>query len=180
MGNEGLFDEKAGSKGNYFTGIIGAVLGSLLGVVVFVAIDRLGYVSAISGVAIAFFAGKGYKMLGGPISRAMPVIIGLTVILSALFGVLASIVIWWVTEYDAPLGEAIELMFFFLTSDFEFVGEVLLECILPLLFSILGAWATIRQLYKEGRENKKSGETVETADSFTAPSTYRRKEDPWD
>lgn len=55
-------------KGNIATGIVGAFLGSLIGVVVFVLIGQLGYIAVISGIVMAVCTLKGYELMGGKIS----------------------------------------------------------------------------------------------------------------
>ena len=53
---------------NVLAGIVGATLGSLIGVVAIVIFDQLGLVAAISGFVMAICAIKGYELLGGSIS----------------------------------------------------------------------------------------------------------------
>lgn len=50
-------------------GIVGAFLGSLVGVVVSVIIGQLGYVAALSGIVMGVATLKGYKFLGKRLSR---------------------------------------------------------------------------------------------------------------
>ncbi len=57
--------ERKKPRDNVIAGIVGAFLGSLIGVACIVVINKLGYVSAISGVVMAVCAIKGYAMLGG-------------------------------------------------------------------------------------------------------------------
>lgn len=50
-------------------GLLGAFLGSLLGVGCILLISRLGYVSALSGVVMALFSLKGYERFAGALSK---------------------------------------------------------------------------------------------------------------
>lgn len=50
-------------------GLLGAFLGSLLGVACILLISRLGYVSALSGVVMALFSLKGYERFAGALSK---------------------------------------------------------------------------------------------------------------
>jgi hypothetical protein len=56
-------------KESVIGGLVGAFLGSLIGVVFIVLIGQLGYVAAISGVIMSVCALKGYEMLGRKLSR---------------------------------------------------------------------------------------------------------------
>ena len=51
------------------SGTVGALLGSLLGVVCIIILSQLGYVAAISGVIMAVCTLKGYELLGGKLSN---------------------------------------------------------------------------------------------------------------
>jgi len=136
------------SRGSYITGSIGALLGALLGSAVLVMFSRVGYVASLSGFAIAYFSAKGYKLLGGPIRKGMPVIISIMVILGTFFGVLASYAAEGVIDYGFSVGSAISILWSALPY-FDFLGELLSDAIIPLLFAAIGAWAIIQRLYKE-------------------------------
>lgn len=59
---------------NVVAGVVGAFLGSLLGVVCTVAIGQLGYVASVSGLIMAVGALKGYELLAGRLSKKGAVI----------------------------------------------------------------------------------------------------------
>ena len=61
--------QKAMKKDNVIAGVVGAFLGSLIGVLCIIVIGELGYVAAISGVVMAICVLKGYEMLGGKASK---------------------------------------------------------------------------------------------------------------
>lgn len=54
---------------NVVAGVVGAFLGTLLGVVCTVVIGQLGYVASVSGLIMAVGALKGYELLGGRLSK---------------------------------------------------------------------------------------------------------------
>lgn len=54
---------------NLAAGVVGAFLGTLLGVVCTVVIGQLGYVASVSGLIMAVGALKGYELLGGRLSK---------------------------------------------------------------------------------------------------------------
>ena len=59
------FDEKAAKRGNPIAGIVGALLGSLVGVLAMVIIGQLGYVSVWAGLVMGVCVAKGYELLSG-------------------------------------------------------------------------------------------------------------------
>ena len=75
---------------NVIGGIVGALLGSLIGVAAIVLLDQLGYVAAVSGIVMGFCALKGYEILGGKLSKLGVVISVIIVILMIWVGTRAS------------------------------------------------------------------------------------------
>lgn len=57
------------SRENVLAGIVGAFLGTLIGVACAVLIGQLGYVASVSGLVMAVCALKGYELLGGVLSK---------------------------------------------------------------------------------------------------------------
>lgn len=53
---------------NIIAGIVGAFLGTLIGLVCIVVVDQLGYMASISGVVMGVCAIKGYQLLAGKMS----------------------------------------------------------------------------------------------------------------
>lgn len=73
-------------KENTAAGIVGAVLGSLIGVAAIVLIGQLGYIAAISGFIMAICTLKGYEKLGGKLSKKGVVICVIIMILMVYVG----------------------------------------------------------------------------------------------
>ena len=55
-------------KENIIAGIVGAFLGTLIGLLCIVVVDQLGYMASISGVVMGVCAIKGYQLLAGKMS----------------------------------------------------------------------------------------------------------------
>lgn len=72
--------KEKGKKENVVGGIVGALLGSLVGVVAIILLSRMGYVAALSGVAMAVGVLKGYELLGGKLSNK-GIVIGVIIML---------------------------------------------------------------------------------------------------
>ncbi|WP_207941795.1 hypothetical protein DOK78_002687 [Enterococcus sp. DIV2402] len=56
-------------KENIVAGLVGAFLGSVLGVIAIIVLGQLGYVAALSGIVLAICSLKGYELLGGKLSK---------------------------------------------------------------------------------------------------------------
>lgn len=83
---------------NVAAGVVGALLGTLLGVVCTVVISQMGYVASISGLIMAVGALKGYELLGGRLSKKGAVISSVLILLMTY---LAQRLSWAVTLMDA-------------------------------------------------------------------------------
>ncbi len=59
---------------NIVAGVVGAFLGTLVGVVCVIVLGQMGYVASISGLIMAVGALKGYELLGGTLSKKGAVI----------------------------------------------------------------------------------------------------------
>ena len=56
-------------KGNVITGLVGAFIGSLIGVALWVIVYALGYIATVCGIVLAVCIVKGYEMLGGKLNK---------------------------------------------------------------------------------------------------------------
>ena len=56
-------------KSNVFLGTIGALLGAMLGGVIWIIIGELGFIAGLAGFAMMFFAIKGYSGLSGRLDK---------------------------------------------------------------------------------------------------------------
>ena len=76
---------------NVVTGIVGALLGSFIGVIAIVLIGQLGYVSVFAGLIMGVCTVKGYAILGGKLSKK---------------GALISVIIMFAMTYVAAILDA--------------------------------------------------------------------------
>ena len=77
--------EERTKRENIVGGIVGAFLGSLVGVLCTVVIGQLGYVASVSGLVMAVGALKGYELLGGSLSKKGAVISSVLVLVMTWF-----------------------------------------------------------------------------------------------
>lgn len=123
----------------------------MLGVVVWVLIYQLGYISGIAGLVMVICALKGYELLGGHISKAGVII---SCIISIIMVIVAEQVCVGIEIFNA-YKDYYEISFFdAFRSVPEFLEEpelraaVIGDVVIGYLLMVVGAWGTIRQAYK--------------------------------
>ena len=99
-------EEERTRKENIVAGVVGAFLGSLIGVVCTVVIGQLGYVAAISGLIMAVCALKGYELLGGTLSKKGVAVSAVLILAMTWFAHQAS---WAIALAGAMEGEQIRI-----------------------------------------------------------------------
>ncbi len=68
-----------------FTGIVGAILGILIGMVLWVVVYQLGFIASIVGIVMTVCAFKGFELLGGGYIPTPGIIICLVMEMAAIF-----------------------------------------------------------------------------------------------
>ena len=144
--------EKETRTGNYFTGLIGALLGSTIGAVLWAVVLYFGYVASIIGLAVGFLAEKGYNLFRGRQGRGKIVILILAVIFGVIVGNFGADVIALAQMISAGEAEGwgyadIPLMILLLlVEDPEYMMYTLRGLGMGLLFAGLGVWSQMRRV----------------------------------
>ena len=147
--------EKQERTGNYFTGFIGAVLGSAIGAVVWSVILYFGYVTSLVGLLIGFLAEKGYNLFRGKQGKGKIAILVLAVILGVLVGNFGADVFTLVQMIAAGelegfvYGDIPMLILVVLLEDSEYLMATLSNIGMGLLFAGLGVWGLLRRANAE-------------------------------
>ena len=135
--------EQKKRRENVAAGLVGAFLGSLIGVACTVIIGQLGYVASISGLVMAVCALKGYEMLGGTLSKKGAVISSVLILLMTFFAhrltwaiAIASELEWGVLESYRSISHLLERGMLESTA---YWGDLAMLY----LFTLLGAVPTI-------------------------------------
>ena len=148
---------------NVLAGIIGALIGSIIGAVVIILIGRMGYIASIGGALMAYCSVTGYEKLAKKLS---------------LKGIFICIVIMFVTvfyansiewalefcdsfnEYYSNEGKASFIAVLFnlkeLIAEFGLGLEYIKDMLLLYMFTILGAFSTIRKGYQKSKMQQSS------------------------
>lgn len=137
---------------NIIAGLVGAFLGSLLGVLAMVIFGQMGRISAISGLILAVCAIKGYEMLGGTTSKkglflSMLIVLGMTYVGNYLDWAVSAMFALEIDFFSAV--RAIPLLFEEGAIDpVAFYGNLALQY----LFVLLGAVPTISTALRSKQE----------------------------
>ncbi|USF28480.1 hypothetical protein N510_003442 [Firmicutes bacterium ASF500] len=142
--------ERENPRDNVIAGTVGAFLGSLIGVACIVIFNKLGYVSAVSGVVMAVCAIKGYALLGGKLTKRGAVISGLFILVMTYIATKLCFAL-------AVMEAATEEVSFFLVyqsigrflEDSELRRIFLGELALQYLFTLIGGIPTIISSLRE-------------------------------
>ena len=138
-------------KDNVVAGTVGALLGSLLGVLCIIVLSRLGYVAAISGVIMAVGVLKGYELLGGKLTKK-GLVIGVVIMLIMTY--VGDRLDWAIMLYGEigdyyNLFECYRLVPVMLEEDIIEMGSYIGNLVLIYVFLLLGAVPSIRNSFQE-------------------------------
>lgn len=146
-------EEDKKRSGNYVKGFFASLIGALIGSIAWILIGCLGFIASIAGAAISYGAFKGYNMAKGKISKTGVVINVITIIIAFLFANYAGIFIQFMKEVEDG-----NLLYFilvtpYLFSDAEFLGAVLKDLLLGILFAFLGSSKTVSDYFNQAKHN---------------------------
>ena len=149
--------EPKGSKGSYLTGALGAASGAVIGGILWILVARLGFVSSLVGLIMAFLSKTGYEMLNGRRGRGKAAIIATMVFL----GVVGAVFTFYPIELREALGPELPLSFWIGTvligfvSDSELFWIIMKDLGIGLLFALLGSYGIVSGILKEAAGAKK-------------------------
>lgn len=155
---EAQMEEKQQITGSYSTGAIGALVGALVGAVVWAAVLCMGYVAALVGLLIGWLSGKGYDLMNGKKDKAKVLIIAFAVIVGVVLGTVGGYAVSLWTETNNYLAEfGVEALpasdilpiFVEMMADSEFVGYIVKDILIGLLFAALGVFPMLKQTNDE-------------------------------
>ena len=137
-------------KSNLIPGVVGALLGSMIGCVVYFLIWQLGYVAAIAGLITAVCTFKGYEMLGRVIDKK-GVFACIIVIIFAVF--FANKIVWAFDAYSALKEYNFSFFDCFrslneMIADLELTGQYYGNLVMAYVMTILGSFGSIANAFK--------------------------------
>jgi len=143
------------NKGSYLTGLIGALLGSVVGAVLWALVMSWGYIASIVGLAMGWMADKGYNLLKGKQGKGKVAILLVCVIMGVVLGTFASdaITLFSMIQsgelYNWSVADIPAIIVMLLAEDTEYRGAVLGNILTGLLFAGLGVFALLRKTGKD-------------------------------
>lgn len=150
---------KQENNDSYVTGFVGALLGAILGAIAWGLLWSFGYIASIIGFVIGWLAEKGYNLLHGKQAKGKIVILLLSVVIGvflgtflgetfSLVGMIRSGELYDVTYADIPWVISI------LLSDAEYLGAIIGDILMGLLFAALGIFSLVRRANREVSDTK--------------------------
>ena len=149
--------EQNQKKENWLAGIVGAFIGSLIGVGVIILLGQVGYVAALSGIAMAVCALKGYELLGGKLSNKG--IIG-SVLIMVIMVYLGNRIDWSISvaNYytDVDYFYAFRILPDLLREGYLEASQYYGNLALVYLFTAIGAIPTILSVIRDRKNSRES------------------------
>ena len=139
---------------NVLLGIVGAFLGSLVGVVVMVILDRIGFVASISGVVMTLGAVWGYNRFGKALSTKSMII---CVIIVAAMIYIGNMVCWAIALSEAfsyGFIDGVRAIPAHLANDSAFSEGYYATLLQQYLFAGVSAVVVIVKLVRENKKAK--------------------------
>lgn len=131
--------------GNYFPGMVGAILGGIIGAIPWMLLEYFwGYASILS-LLIGYFAFKGYKLLGGRVTKATKWLLLIPVVLAIIVSNLVSLTIFFVSEGYLLIIENYVIAY----TDPEIASVLFINLGIGLLFAALGYGSVYQKVKAE-------------------------------
>lgn len=136
---------------NVLTGVVGALIGAVLGGASIVLLSQLGFVASISGLILAVCTLKGYELLGGQLTKRGIII---SCLLMAITPYIADRIDWAIVIAQAFADDGVTLGMAFaavheVIAESDMLGDYFLSLGMIYLFVIIGAFGTLKGLFKK-------------------------------
>lgn len=137
---------------NAVAGSVGALIGAVLGAGCIILLSQLGYVASVSGLVLAVCTLKGYELLGGKLSGKG---IFISILFMAVTPYLADRIDWAILimqewkAYDVTFADAFSVFPELLKDGSVEMGIYIKNLLMVYGFTILGAFATLRNALKK-------------------------------
>lgn len=144
-----VMEKKA--KGNYLTGILGAVIGGLIATIPWILMYVYGDMM-LSALSIVIAAGEfyGYKLFKGKVTKKLPIIIMVLAILIVVLTTLVIIPVFLLMNEGVNISiDAIKVLY----EKEEFTQAIIKDTVIAVIFTLLGAsviTANIKKQLKDG------------------------------
>ncbi len=138
------------SDSNPVLGTIGALVGSLLGVLAIVVLGQIGYVAVVSGIVMGFGTFVGYAKLGGGMDLK-GFIISILIMIAMIY--IANRINWalFIIKYipDVSFFKAFFNLGSLIKKSAEFASKYYQSLVTDYFFCAIGAFVFVKQGYRE-------------------------------
>ena len=138
-------------KSNFVGGLVGALLGALIGSVVWIIINRLGYIAGVAGLVMVVCAMKGYSLMGGTLDRKGVIV---SVLISVVMVYLANKIGWtWAAhnelkEYGLSFFDVFRNLEAIL-KEVDLMGSYIKDLVIGYLLTAVASFLYIRNALRE-------------------------------
>jgi hypothetical protein len=133
-------------SGSYLSGLGGAAVGGLIGMLPWIILGLIGYISSASGLLMAWLCVRFYKKFNGRTGRPMVLIVLLALLLFSALGVFVS----WIVS-GLSIGYSLTASINYALSDMTLTGPIG-DLIIGLLLAGFGLFFFMRGLFKSVSE----------------------------
>lgn len=150
--------QKQQRKENLIGGIVGAFLGSVIGILCIVVFGQMNRIAVVSGIIMAICTIKGYELVGGKLTKKGVVI---SVIMMLIMTYLGNSIDWGITiarELDTDIFTGIELIPALIERGIIEKTSYIYNLILLYAFTLGGAIPTIRANLNERKQESTFGQ----------------------
>lgn len=138
---------KSRKKENVILGLIGALIGTIPGIILWVIIGQLGYIAALCGALISLGALLGYAFFGKRFSTGGMIISGLIIILATFLAICLNYTVYIMRYQHVSFAESIIILKIMVTSIKSFHVSFIKSIALGYLFTILSAVPIYSKLF---------------------------------
>ena len=139
-------------KENMLLGIVGALIGSLLGVASIVLFFQMDMVASLSGLILAFCTLKGYEMLGKKLGNIGIIICILIMLAAPILAYIIDGAIYFTKEWDMGFMDSFKFCIELIKSGAVTVSDIFERVGMVYLFAALGGVGTIVTAFKANKK----------------------------
>lgn len=158
--------QKQQKNENIVGGVVGALLGSVIGIVSIIIFSQLGYISILSGIIMAVCTLKGYELLGGKLTKKGAVISGILILLMTYVGDRMDWAIMIARELETDFFEGFRAVPYLLEIEVIESSSYWYNLILLYIFTALGGFSTMYTMLKERKKEGKMSQIGTTTNMY--------------
>lgn len=150
-----------GQRINMLTGIVGAFVGVLIGVALYIGIYQMGYIASISGIVMMVCAIKGFELLGRGINVPAYIICIVIVLAAVFFANKMAMAVEIMREWDYDFGTSYKYIDYLIDINQQYASAYMKNLVMGYAFCLLGIIPSIRDFVRGKKaQNQNQDPTV--------------------